>query len=40
MKGGKLNKAVDMCFAAQLFDVLGQIADNLSAGGDPELYLR
>ena len=40
MKGGKLNKAVDMCFAAQLFDVLSQIADNLSAGGDPELYLR
>eukprot|EP00967_Tisochrysis_lutea_P121634 scaffold200624_cov18-Tisochrysis_lutea.AAC.1 len=40
MKGGKLSKAVDMCFAAQLFDVLGQIADDLSAGGDPVLYMR
>jgi len=40
MKGGKLSKAVDMCFAAQLFDVLGQIADDLSSGGDPVLYMR
>jgi len=41
MKGGKLSKAVDMCFAAQLFDVLGQIADDLgSSSADPELYLR
>lgn len=40
MKGGKLSKAVDMCFAADLFDVLGQIADDLSAGGDPRLFMK
>lgn len=40
MKGGKLSKAVEMCFAAQLFDVLQHIADDLSKGADPALYAR
>ena len=31
MKGGKLSKAVEMCFAAKLFDVLQMIADDLKA---------
>ncbi|KAJ9518877.1 hypothetical protein QJQ45_026278, partial [Haematococcus lacustris] len=41
MKGGKMSKAVDMCFAAQLFDVLTHITDDLtSASSDPALYTR
>ena len=40
MKGGKLSKAVEMCFAAKLFDVLQMIADDLEANQDPGLYTR
>ncbi|GAX73042.1 hypothetical protein CEUSTIGMA_g494.t1 [Chlamydomonas eustigma] len=40
MKGGKLSKAVEMCFAAKLFDVLQMIADDLEASKDPGLYAR
>jgi intraflagellar transport protein 140 len=41
MKGGKVSKAVEMCFQAQLFDVLQHIADDLGANNaDPVLYGR
>lgn len=40
MKGGKLKKAVDMCFNARLFDVLQNIADDLPADSDPHLLIR
>mmetsp|Transcript_30722 Transcript_30722/g.68056 ORF Transcript_30722/g.68056 Transcript_30722/m.68056 type:complete len:1411 (+) Transcript_30722:34-4266(+) len=40
MKGGKLSKAVEMCFAARLFDVLQHITDDLQANQDPGLYMR
>ncbi|GIL44704.1 hypothetical protein Vafri_2223 [Volvox africanus] len=41
MKGGKLSKAVEMCFQAQLFDVLQHIADDMSPDkSDPTLYNR
>lgn len=40
MKGGKLSKAVEMCFNGKLFDVLQHIADDLEAGADPSLYMR
>ncbi|GLC64378.1 hypothetical protein PLESTF_000154800 [Pleodorina starrii] len=41
MKGGKLSKAVEMCFQAQLFDVLQHIADDMSPDkSDPALYSR
>eukprot|EP00955_Chlamydomonas_euryale_P031442 330456-Chlamydomonas_euryale.AAC.1 len=40
-QGGKLSKAVEMCFAAKLFDVLQHIADDLEANAsDPSLYTR
>ncbi|KAG2490014.1 hypothetical protein HYH03_011479 [Edaphochlamys debaryana] len=41
MKGGKLSKAVEMCFQAQLFDVLQHIADDMTPEkSDPALYTR
>jgi hypothetical protein len=41
MKGGRMGKAVDMCFAGRLFDVLQHIADDLgSSGADPSTYAR
>lgn len=41
MKGGKLSKAVEMCFQGQLFDVLQHIADDLTASNnDPSLFMR
>ena len=41
MKGGKVSKAVEMCFAAQLFEVLQHIADDLDrSSADPALYTR
>lgn len=41
MKGGKLSKAVEMCFQAQLFDVLQHIADDMTPEkSDPGLYNR
>ena len=41
MKGGKISRAVEMCFNGQLFDVLQHISDDLSASGaDPQLYVR
>ncbi|KAG1665494.1 hypothetical protein FOA52_009755 [Chlamydomonas sp. UWO 241] len=40
MKGGKLSKAVEMCFAAKLFDVLQHIAEHLEANDDPGLFMR
>lgn len=41
MKGGKLSKAVEMCFQAQLFDVLQHIADDMTPDkSDPTLYNR
>lgn len=40
MKGGKISKAVDMCFAAKLYDVLQTIADDLQQGQDPALFHR
>ena len=42
MKGGKLSKAVEMCFNAKLFDVLQHITDDLgpTAHSDPGLYMR
>lgn len=33
MKGGKLSKAVEMCFNGKLFDVLQHIADDLQVCG-------
>ena len=33
MKGGKLSKAVEMCFNAQLFDVLQHITDDMKVRG-------
>ncbi|PNW79678.1 hypothetical protein CHLRE_08g362650v5 [Chlamydomonas reinhardtii] len=39
MKGGKLSKAVEMCFQAQLFDVLQHITDDMTPEkSDPNLY--
>ena len=40
MKGGKISKAVEMCFAAKLYDVLQTIADDLQQGQDPALFTR
>ncbi|MEW5317550.1 MAG: hypothetical protein WDW38_008838 [Sanguina aurantia] len=40
MKGGKLKKAVEMCFSANLFDVLTHITDDLKSEQNPELYVR
>jgi len=41
MKGGRLGKAVEMCFTAQLFDVLQHIADDMTPdNADPALYMR
>lgn len=39
-KGGKLGKAIEMCFSAQLFDVLQHIADQLQPDSDPALFAR
>lgn len=40
MKGGRVRKAVDMCFSANLFDVLQNITDTLQPGDDPDLIAR
>lgn len=40
MKGGKVSKAVEMCFNANLFDVLQHITDDLKEDADPALFLR
>lgn len=41
MKGGRLSKAVEMCFQAQLFEVLQHITDDMDARtSDPALYTR
>lgn len=39
-KGGKMSRAVDMAFSAQLFGVLDSIAEQLGPAGDPALLAR
>lgn len=39
-KGGKLGKALDMAFAAGLYEVLDNIAENLDQDKDPEIMAR
>jgi intraflagellar transport protein 140 len=39
-KGGEIAKALDLCFRAQLFDVLRTIADDLGADTSPETLGR
>jgi len=39
-KGGNIPKALDLCFRAQLFDVLHTIADDLGSETDPETLAK
>ncbi|KAK9824666.1 hypothetical protein WJX72_012185 [[Myrmecia] bisecta] len=39
-KAGRTRRALDLCFAAQLFDALHSIAEELTAESDPKLLMR
>lgn len=39
-KGGKVARALDLCFKGKLFDSLRQIADNLGADTDPAVLAK